>query len=89
MRELSQNTNPLNTEVLVKNDDKRTRRSRDKMVYKKKKDIQRLKNQKQFSSKGKNLANYKGSAGTQDENETPSKSYLCSQPLNMSINKSE
>ena len=89
LREISQNTNPVNTEVLVKNDEKRTRRSRDKIVDSKKKYVRKLKNQKQFSSKGKSLATYKGSAGTQDENETPSKSFLCSQAANMSLNSQE
>ena len=89
LREISKHTNPVNTKVLVKNDDKRTRRSREKIVDAKKKYVQKLKNQKQFTSKGKSLAYYKGSAGTQDENETPSKSFLCSQAANMSINSQE
>lgn len=37
LRELSQNTNPVNTELLVRNDGKRTRRSREKIVDTKKK----------------------------------------------------
>ena len=90
LRELSQNTNPVNTELLVRNDDKRTRRSREKIVETKKKNVQRLRNQKQFASKGKNLATYKGAAGAEkDENEAPSKSFLCSQASNMSIHSQE
>lgn len=60
-----------------------------KIVYTKKKNVERLNNQKQFLSKGKNLATYKGPAGAQDENETPSKSFLCSQASNMSIHSQE
>ena len=83
LREISKNTNPANTECLVKSDDTRTRRSRDNMVEVKKKKIQKLKNQKQFSS----LSTYRGGKGTDNENVAPSKSFLCTEPHNMSLNK--
>ena len=60
-----------------------------KIVYTKKKNVERLKNQKQFLSIGKNLATCKKPAGAQDENETPSKSFLSSQASNMSIHSQE
>ena len=90
LREISQNTNPVNTEKLVKEDDRRTRRSQDNMIEAKKKKIQKLKAQKQFSSKGAELGLYKGQKGSQDpsdENLPPSDTYLCSQASNMSIHK--
>ena len=90
LRELSQNTNPVNTQKLVKEDDGRTRRSRDNMIESKKKKIEKLKAQKQFSKKGANLGLYKGQKGSHDpadENIAPSSSYLCSQTSNMSLKK--
>ena len=90
LREISQNTNPVNTERLVKEDDRRTRRSQDNMIDAKKKKIEKLKAQKQFSSKGADLGLYKGQKGSQnpsDENIAPSDTYLCSQASNMSIHK--
>ena len=67
-----------------------TRRSRDNMTEVKKKKIEKLKSQKQFSSKGANLGLYKGQKGKNtpsDENIPPSDSFLCSQTSNMSVNK--
>ena len=90
LRELSQNTNPINTEKLVKDNDRRTRRSRDNMTKVKQKKLEKLKSQKQFSSKGANLGLYKGRKGKNnpsDENIAPSESFLCSQTSNMSVNK--
>ena len=90
LRELSQNTNPINNEKLVREDDRRTRRSQENMENVKKKKIEKLKSQKQFSSKGANLGLYKGPKGKHDESDeniAPSNSYLCSQPSNMSANK--
>ena len=90
MRELSQNTNPINNEKLVREDDRRTRRSQENMENVKKKKIEKLKSQKQFAAKGANLGLYKGSKGKNDESDeniAPSSSYLCSQTFNMSANK--
>ena len=90
LRELSQNTNPINTQKLVKEDDGRTRRSRDNMIESKKKKIEKLKAQKQFSKKGANLGLYKGQKGKtddSDENIAPSETFLCSQPTKMSTDK--
>ena len=58
------------------------------MIDSKKKKIEKLKAQKQFSRKGPNLGLYKGQKGSHDpsdENIAPSNSYLCSQTSNMSI----
>ena len=80
----------MNTERLVKEDDRRTRRSQENMIDAKKKKIQKLKAQKQFSSKGAELGLYKGQKGSQDpsdENMAPSDTYLCSQTSNISIHK--
>ena len=90
LRELSQNTNPINNEKLVREDDRRTRRSQENMTDVKKKKIEKLKSQKQFSSKGANLGLYKGPKGKHDESDeniAPSNSFLCSQTSNMSVNK--
>ena len=60
------------------------------MIDAKKKKIEKLKAQKQFSSKGADLGLYKGQKGSQnpsDENIAPSDTYLCSQASNMSIHK--
>ena len=87
LREISRNTNPGNNESLVKTDDNRTRRSRDNMVEVKKKKVQKLKNQKQFTSKGAGLSTYKGSKGDDSQNIAPSKSFLCTNTHNLSLNK--
>ena len=87
LREISANTNPGNNEALVKIDDTRTRRSRDNMVEVKKKKVEKLRKQKQFTSKGANLSTYRGSKGDDSQNIAPSKSFLCSDTQNLSINK--
>ena len=90
LREISENTNPINTKKLVNEDDRQKRRSQDNMVNVKKKKIEKLKNQKQFAKKGANLGLYKGQKGKTDhpdENLAPSESFLCSQPSKMSTNQ--
>ena len=87
LREISENTNPGATDSLVKTDDTRTRRSRDNMVEVKKKKVQKLRNQKQFTSKGASLSTYKGSKGDDSENVAPSKTFLCTKTHDLSINK--
>ena len=87
LREISANTNPGNDEALIKRDDTRTRRSRDNMVEVKKKKVEKLKKQKQFTSKGGNLSTYRGSKGDDSQNIAPSKSFLCTDTQNLSINK--
>ena len=42
LREISENTNPANTDTLFKSDDTRTRRSRDNMVSVKKKKVPKI-----------------------------------------------
>ena len=88
LRELSQNTNPVATSTLVKRDDDRTRRSRDNMVETKKKKIQKLKNQKQFTSKAAGLSTYKGDKATANtENTAPSKTFLCTKARKLSLDQ--
>ena len=90
LREISENTNPVNTKKLVNDDDRQKRRSQDNMVNVKKKKIEKLKNQKQFAKKGSNLGLYKGQKGKtddSDENIAPSETFLCSQPTKMSTDK--
>ena len=87
LREISDNTNPANTQSLVKSDDTRTRRTRDNIVEVKKKKIQKLKKQKQLSSKGAGLSTYRGKKGNDDENTAPSNSFLCTEAHNLSLNK--
>ena len=90
LREISENTNPINTQKLVNADDRQKRRSQDNMVNVKKKKIEKLKNQKQFAKKGSTLGLYKGQKGKTDdldENKAPSETFLCSQPSKMSTNK--
>ena len=88
LRELSQNTNPIATKSLVKRDDDRTRRSRDKIVDNKKKKVEKLKNQKQFTSKTAGLSTYKGNKAVDNtENTPPSKAFLCTKPRKLSLDK--
>ena len=88
LRELSQDTNPVATSSLVKRDDDRTRRSRDNMVENKKKKIQKLRNQKQFSSKTPELSTYKGDkAADNAQNTAPSKAFLCTKAKKLSLDK--
>ena len=86
LRELSQSTNPENTNKLVKTDDDRTRRSRDNMDEVKKKKVQKLKQQKQYSSAA-GLSKYKGAKGNDKENTVPSKSFLCTKAKRLSLDK--
>ena len=88
LRELSQNTNPVATSSLVKRDDDRTRRSRDNMVETKKRKIQKLKNQKQFTSKAAGLSTYKGDKAVENtENTAPSKTFLCTKARKLSLDQ--
>ena len=87
LREISENTNPANTDALVKSDDTRTRRSRDNMVAVKKKKVEKLKKQKQFTSKKGGLATYKGGKADNSENIAPSKSFLCSKTSNLTLDQ--
>ena len=85
--EFSQGTNPINQQSLIAKDSKRTRRSQDKMTEVKKKKIEKIKNQKQFNSKGASLSKYRGQTNENDENKPPSADFLCSKTLNMSLKK--
>ena len=85
--EFSQGTNPINQQSLIAKDSKRTRRSQDKMTDVKKKKIEKIKNQKQFNSKGASLSKYRGQTNENDENKPPSADFLCSKTLNMSLKK--
>ena len=85
--ELSQGTNPTNQQSLIAKDSKRTRRSQDKMTDVKKKKIEKIKQQKQFSSKGASLSKYRGQSNENDENKPPSADFLCTKTLNMSLKK--
>ena len=83
--ELSQGTNTTNQQSLIAKDSKRTRRSQDKMTDVKKKKIEKIKQQKQFSSKGASLSKYRGQSNENDENKPPSADFLCTKTLNMSL----
>ena len=85
--EFSQGTNPTNQQSLIAKDSKRTRRSQDKMTDVKKKKIEKIKQQKQFSSKGASLSKYRGQSNENDENKPPSADFLCTKTLNMSLKK--
>ena len=85
--ELSQGTNSINQQSLIAKDSKRTRRSQDKMTDVKKKKVEKIKQQKQFSSKGASLSKYRGQSNENDENKPPSADFLCSKTLNMSLKK--
>ena len=85
--ELSQGTSSLNQQSLISKDSKRTRRSQEQMPEVKKKKIQRLKNQKQYSKKGAGLSKYRGNSGENDENKPPSADFLCSQTQKLKLEK--
>ena len=68
-------------------DSKRTRRSQEQMPDVKKKKIQRLKNQKQYSKKGAGLSKYRGNSGENDENMPPSDDFLCSKTQKLKLEK--
>ena len=88
LRELSQNTNPIATNSLVKRDDDRTRRSRDNIIDNKKKKVEKLKNQKQFTSYTAGLSTYKGKKAVDNtENTPPSKAFLCTKARKLSLDK--
>jgi len=87
LREFSQDTNPVNTNALVKADDNRTRRSRDNMDEVKKQKVQKLKKQKQYSSAAKGLSTYKGKKGDDKDKTTPSKSFLCTKAKKLSLDE--
>ena len=85
MNELSQGTSKVNLQCLVSKDNKRTRRSQDKMTEVKIKKVEKLKKQKQFNSKGTSLTKYRGKSGQNDENVPPSADFLCSQTKKMNL----
>ena len=87
MNELSQGTSKANLQALISKDNKRTRRSRDKMTEVKIKKVEKLKKQKQFNSKGSTLTKYRGKSGQNDENKPPSADFLCSKTKKMSLEK--
>ena len=87
LTELSQETSNVNLQSLISKDDKRTRRSQDKMKEVKIKRVEKLKKQKQFSAKGSGLTKYRGDSGQIDENTPPSKDFLCSKTEKMNLKK--
>ena len=87
MAELSQGTSHMNQQSLISKDNKRTRRSQENMTEVKIKKVERLKNQKQFNSKGAALSQYRGKSGQTDENTPPSADFLCSKTSKMYLEK--
>ena len=87
MSELSQGTSHMNQQSLISKDNKRTRRSQENMTEVKIKKVERLKNQKQFNSKGAGLSQYRGKSGQFDENTPPSADFLCSKTEKMYLEK--
>ena len=85
--QLSQGTSSQNQQSLISKDSKRTRRSQEQMPEVKKKKIQRLKNQKQYSKKGAGLSKYRGNSGENDENMPPSADFLCSKTQKLKLEK--
>ena len=83
MTELSQGTSGRNQQSLISKDNKRTRRSQENMTKVKVKKVERLKNQKQFNSKGAGLSQYRGKSSQNDENMPPSADFLCSKTKKM------
>ena len=84
LQEISPNTSLVNSQTLVNSDMTRTRRSQENMPKVKKNRLQKLYQQKQYQ--GKSLTQYRGKK-KQDENETPSESFLCSETKNMALKK--
>ena len=85
LEEISPNTSLVNSQTLVKADDTRTRRSQENMTQVKQKRLQKVYNQKQYQGKG--LTAYRGKRKSNDENEPPSATFLCSKTQNMAIKK--
>ena len=85
MTEFSQETAPVNLQSLISKDNKRTRRSQEKMTEVKIKKVQKLKAQKQFNTKPTGLAKYRGKSGENDENTPPSADFLCSKAQKMNL----
>ena len=84
LQEISPNTSLVNSQTLVNSDMTRTRRSQENMPKVKKNRLQKVYQQKQYQ--GKSLTQYRGKK-KQDENETPSESFLCSETKNMALKK--
>ena len=84
LQEISPNTSLVNSQTLVNSDMTRTRRSQENMPKVKKNRLQKVYKQKQYQ--GKSLTPYRGKK-KQDENETPSETFLCSATKNMALKK--